>query len=134
MRDINIKAIEYFETVARQGCIGAAAVELSVTPSAVSQQLRLLEAQFGVRPFRRERPKLILTHNGDIFSKRNPRQLQSVRPQRHGSSGMPKSGSLKSCSSAVRKVSRSDISVPFANAADSQRLSWGADRLVPLIR
>lgn len=67
MRDLNIKAVEYFETVARTGTVGAAAAELGVTPSAVSQQLRLLEGQFGVRLFRRERRKLILTQEGEIL-------------------------------------------------------------------
>lgn len=82
MRDINIKAIECFETVARQGSVGAAAVELGVTPSAVSQQIRLLEAQFGIRLFRRERRKLILTHDGDILFQTATHAFGAIRNAR----------------------------------------------------
>lgn len=67
MRDINIKAIEYFESVARLGSVKGSAQELGVTPSAVSQQIRLLEGQFGVKLFRRERRRLILTQDGEIL-------------------------------------------------------------------
>lgn len=65
MRDINLKATEYFEAVARLGTVTRAADELGVSPSAVSQQIRHLEAQFGVRLFRREKRRLVLTLDGD---------------------------------------------------------------------
>ncbi len=65
MRDINLKATEYFEAVARLGTVTKAAQELSVSPSAVSQQIGALEAQFGVKLFRREKRRLILTLDGD---------------------------------------------------------------------
>lgn len=54
MRDVNLKAMEHFEAVARLGRVSKAAVELGVSPSAVSQQIRQIEAQFGVKLFRRE--------------------------------------------------------------------------------
>lgn len=82
MRDINIKAIECFETVARKGSVGAAAHELGVTPSAVSQQLRQLEAQFGVRLFRRERRRLILTQEGDILYQTATQAFGAIRNAR----------------------------------------------------
>lgn len=65
MRDVNLKSIEYFEAVARLGTVTKAAKDLGVSPSAVSQQIRLLESQFGVRLFRREKQRLILTLDGD---------------------------------------------------------------------
>lgn len=65
MRDINLKAMEYFEAVARLGTVTLAAAELAVSPSAVSQQIRALEAQFGVKLFRREKRRLTLTVDGD---------------------------------------------------------------------
>lgn len=65
MRDINLKATEYFEAVARLGTVTRAAAELGVSPSAVSQQIRLLETQFGVKLFRREKRRLVLTLDGD---------------------------------------------------------------------
>lgn len=67
MRDINIKAIEYFESVARLGSVTKSAEELGVSPSAVSQQIRHLETQFGVKLFRREKRRLTLTQNGEIL-------------------------------------------------------------------
>lgn len=65
MRDLNLKATEYFEAVARVGTVTKAAEELSVSPSAVSQQITGLEAQLGVRLFRREKRRLVLTLDGD---------------------------------------------------------------------
>lgn len=65
MRHINLKATEYFEAVARLGTVTNAARELGVSPSAVSQQIGALEAQFGVKLFRREKRRLILTLDGD---------------------------------------------------------------------
>lgn len=70
MRDLNIKATEYFEAVARLGTVTKAAEELGVSPSAVSQQVRLLEAQFGVKLFRREKRRLVLTLDGDRLFQR----------------------------------------------------------------
>ena len=65
MRDFNLKATEHFEAVARLGTVTKAAAELGVSPSAVSQQIRLLEAQFGIKLFRREKRRLVLTLDGD---------------------------------------------------------------------
>ncbi len=65
MRDINLKATEHFEAVARLGTVTRAAEELMVSPSAVSQQIRQIEAQLGVKLFRREKQRLILTLDGD---------------------------------------------------------------------
>ncbi|CTQ34877.1 LysR family transcriptional regulator [Jannaschia rubra] len=65
MRDLNLKGTEYFEAVARLGTVTKAAKELEVSPSAVSQQLGQLESQFGVKLFRREKRRLILTLEGD---------------------------------------------------------------------
>ncbi|WP_299843788.1 LysR substrate-binding domain-containing protein [uncultured Jannaschia sp.] len=60
-----MKGTEYFEAVARLGTVTKAAEELDVSPSAVSQQIGQLEAQFGVMLFRREKRRLILTLDGD---------------------------------------------------------------------
>ncbi len=65
MREINLKATEYFEAVARHGTVAKAAEELGISPSAVSQQVRALEAQLGVLLFRREKRRLHLTIEGD---------------------------------------------------------------------
>lgn len=82
MRDINRKATEYFEAVARLGTVTKDVAELSVSPSAVSQQIRLLEAQFGVKLFRREKRRLILTLDGDRLFQTTTRAFGALRNAR----------------------------------------------------
>lgn len=82
MRDINIKATEYFEAVARLGKVTKAAEELGVSPSAVSQQIRLLETQFGVRLFRREKQRLMLTLDGDRLYQTTTQAFRAIRNAR----------------------------------------------------
>lgn len=79
MRDINLKAMEHFEAVARLGSVTKAGVELNVSASAVSQQIRHLEAQFGVRLFRREKRKLILTLEGDRLFQTTTQAFSAIR-------------------------------------------------------
>lgn len=82
MRDINLKATEYFEAVARLGTVTKAAQELGVSPSAVSQQLGALEAQFGVKLFRREKRRLILTLDGDRLFQTTTQAFGALRNAR----------------------------------------------------
>ena len=49
MRLPPLNAVRAFDAVARLGSVRAAADELAVTPAAVSQQLRVLEAHLGHR-------------------------------------------------------------------------------------
>ncbi len=83
MRDINIKSTEYFEAVARLGSVAKAGVELGVSPSAVSQQISLLESQFGVKLFRREKNKLILTLDGDRLFQTTTHAFAAIRNARN---------------------------------------------------
>ena len=83
MRDINLKATEYFEAVARLGTVTKAAEELGVSPSAVSQQIRLLEAQFGVKLFRREKRRLRLTLDGDRLFQTTTQAFGALRNARN---------------------------------------------------
>lgn len=64
-RPPNLNAIMYFEAVARHSRVNLAATELSVSPSAVSQQIKSLEEQMGVLLFRRVKRRLILTEQGE---------------------------------------------------------------------
>jgi LysR family glycine cleavage system transcriptional activator len=59
-----LNAIKAFEAVARLGSLSLAARELSVTPGAVSQQLRILGEFFGKRLFVRRHNRLQLTDAG----------------------------------------------------------------------
>ncbi|TMV37312.1 LysR family transcriptional regulator, partial [Thioclava sp. BHET1] len=60
----NLNSLAYFEAVARTGRVSTAAQELGVSPAAVSQQLKLLEEQWGVLLFRRKDRRLTLTLDG----------------------------------------------------------------------
>ncbi|WP_073011505.1 LysR substrate-binding domain-containing protein [Roseibium suaedae] len=82
MRDLNLKATEYFEAVARLGSVTKAAAELGVTPSAVSQQLTLLETQLGVKLFRREKRRLNLTIDGDRLFQTTTQAFGAIRNAR----------------------------------------------------
>ncbi|MBP0482389.1 LysR substrate-binding domain-containing protein [Sagittula salina] len=82
MRDINLKATEHFEAVARLGSVTRAAAELGVSPSAVSQQLKTLEAQFGVRLFRREKRRLVLTQDGERLFQTTTQAFAALRNAR----------------------------------------------------
>lgn len=79
MRDINLKATESFEAVARLGTVTKAAEELGVSPSAVSQQIRILEAQYGVKLFRREKRRLVLTLDGDRLYQTATQAFAAIR-------------------------------------------------------
>lgn len=83
MRDLNLKAWEYFEAVARLGTVTKAAAELQVSPSAVSQQLKGLEQQFGVMLFRREKQRLVLTLDGDRLYQTTTRAFAVLRNARN---------------------------------------------------
>jgi len=64
-RTVNLNSFLYFEAVARRGTITRAAEELFVSPSAVSQQIKLLEQQLGVKLFRRSGRAVSLTFEGN---------------------------------------------------------------------
>lgn len=64
----NLNALPYFEAVARRGSLTRAAEELSVSPSAVSQQIKLLEQHLGVKLFRRTGRNLSLTLEGELLA------------------------------------------------------------------
>jgi len=82
IRDINLNAMVYFETVARLGRVTKAAEELGVSASAVSQQIRLLEQQFGVRLFRRQKQRLSLTLDGERLFQTTTQAFRSIRDVR----------------------------------------------------
>lgn len=61
--NLNLNAYLYFETLAREGNVTAAASKLFITQQALSQQIRRLESYYGVTLF--ERPKMKLTYAGE---------------------------------------------------------------------
>ncbi len=83
MRGINLKSMEYFEAVARLSSVTKAAKEIGVSPSAVSQQIRQIEQQLGIRLFRRERQRLVLTLDGDRLYHTTNQAFRALRNARN---------------------------------------------------
>lgn len=64
---ISLNAVRVFEVAARNGSLKVAAEELSVTPSAVSHQIKSLEAGLGVVLFERRNNAVLLSDAGRQF-------------------------------------------------------------------
>lgn len=80
MRDLPpLNALLAFDYVARTGSVRAAADALSVTPGAVSRQLRLLEDYFGTTLFQREGRGLMLTPSGNSYFLQVGKHLDGIR-------------------------------------------------------
>jgi LysR family glycine cleavage system transcriptional activator len=60
----SLNAIKAFEAAARSRSFTRAAEELFVTPGAVSQQVKALESELGLKLFNRERQRLVITEAG----------------------------------------------------------------------
>ena len=63
----SLNALKAFEASARQESFTKAAQELCVTQGAVSQQVKALETELGLRLFRRERQRLVITDAGRAY-------------------------------------------------------------------
>ncbi|MCB5160609.1 transcriptional regulator GcvA [Marinomonas sp. E8] len=64
-----LNSLKCFESAARHGSFNKAAKELSVTPSAISHQIKGLESFLGLELFRRTKRKVILTEAGESYLK-----------------------------------------------------------------
>ncbi|TQV82128.1 LysR family transcriptional regulator [Denitrobaculum tricleocarpae] len=64
---VSLNAVRVFEVAARNGSLKSAAEELSVTPSAVSHQIKSLEAGLGVVLFERRNNAVVLSDAGRQF-------------------------------------------------------------------
>ena len=60
----SLNAVKAFEAAARSKGFTRAAEELFVTPGAVSQQVKALETELGLKLFNRERQRLVVTEAG----------------------------------------------------------------------
>ena len=78
----NLNSLAYFEAVARTGRVTLAAAELGVSTAAVSQQLKQLEEQWGVRLFRRKDRRLTLTIDGEMLFQTTTSALRMIRDAR----------------------------------------------------
>ena len=77
--DLKLNAYMFFEAVARRGTVVRAAEELSVSPSAVSQQIKLLEQQIGIRLFRKDGRRLSLTLEGEQLFQASSNAIRILR-------------------------------------------------------
>ncbi len=62
-----LRALAAFEAVARNLSFAKASAELNVTPSAVSQQIKILEKHLAITLFRRLNRRILLTEAGEIY-------------------------------------------------------------------
>lgn len=76
LRDVPLAFLPTFETAGRLGSFAAAAAELHLTPSAISQQIRALEEAVGVMLFERSGRTALLTRAGERYL-REVRQVLS---------------------------------------------------------
>jgi LysR family transcriptional regulator, glycine cleavage system transcriptional activator len=65
-----LESLRVLAACVRHGNFSRAASELGITPTAVSQQMRALEAQIGVELFRRHGPKLTATDRARVLGRR----------------------------------------------------------------
>lgn len=63
----SLNGLKAFEAAARHLSFKAAAAELGVTPGAISQQVKRLEASLGISLFRRLPQGLLLTKEGEAY-------------------------------------------------------------------
>lgn len=78
LRDVPLAFLPTFEAAGRLGSFAAAASELCLTPSAVSQQIRGLEEALGVNLFERTGRTAVLTLDGEVYLKEVRRSLQEL--------------------------------------------------------
>lgn len=78
LRDVPLAFLPTFEAAGRLGSFAAAAAELCLTPSAVSQQIRALEDALGVALFERTGRTAALTLDGETYLKEVRKSLQEL--------------------------------------------------------
>lgn len=64
---MDLRALEYFLAIVREGSVSAAAEALHMTQPPLSRQLRQLEEELGTPLFRREKNGMVLTAKGEML-------------------------------------------------------------------
>ncbi|MCK5933796.1 DNA-binding transcriptional regulator, LysR family [Fulvimarina manganoxydans] len=86
----DMRMLQTFEAAARHGNFTRAADELALTQSAVSRQVRELEAQIGIELFDRVPGKVVVTREGERFLKEIERLLSMAETtMRHARATAP---------------------------------------------
>mgnify|MGYP000273188610 CR=1 FL=1 len=76
---MNTRQVEYFLAVAEELNFTRAAERLFVSQTAVTQQIKALEEQLGVKLFERTKKKVVLTPAGMIFQGESRELLQHFK-------------------------------------------------------
>src|SRR5260370_489832 len=79
---MDIRQIEYFVAIARHGGVRHAAEELNLSPGNLSEQIKSLENELGVRLFDRGSRRLKLTQAGSAFLERVEEALLVLKTAR----------------------------------------------------
>lgn len=74
-----LESLRVLAACVRHGNFSQAAVELGITPAAVSQRMRALEAQLGIKLFRRHGPRLTTTDRAKALGQRLEHALSLMR-------------------------------------------------------
>ena len=74
-----LNALRTFEAAARLGSFKAAAEELSVTPAAISHQVKTLETHLGTLLFNRSGQGVALTDEGELLYRQTHQALSDIR-------------------------------------------------------
>ena len=70
MRGMNLQQLRYFVAISQFGHYGQAAKALYVTQSALSNSIKKLEGELGVRLFEHQGRNAVLTDRGKVFAAR----------------------------------------------------------------
>ncbi|MEP2715963.1 LysR family transcriptional regulator [Pseudophaeobacter sp.] len=89
-----ISSLRALEALDRLGSASAAAEELSLTQGAVSRQLQALEAQLGISLVQRDRKKLHLTPEAEIYAREIRKALDQISQSTLRVQTAPMAGSL----------------------------------------
>lgn len=76
--ELDPKAIRYFLAVAQRGSFSRAATHLRITQPAVSRQIQAIERAYGVRLFRQEGRRMVLTEAGEILHEQGKQLLERL--------------------------------------------------------
>jgi DNA-binding transcriptional LysR family regulator len=79
---MEIRQLQYFAAIARHGGLRHAADELNISPGNLSEQIRFLENELGVRLFERGPRGLTLTEAGSAFLERAEHALGTLKTAR----------------------------------------------------
>lgn len=81
---MELTQLKYFKAVADSGTLKRAAEQLFVSASALSSSISLLEKELGVPLFDREKNRLVLNRQGELFLHYTNQILHTIDSARHG--------------------------------------------------